>query len=113
MVDLNALVAFDERTLNANGDPLGPWAERFRCRANVDYLRGSESAVASRLEGRQPANITIRDNVTTRAVTAAWRARVIAGRRVRAGDTFNIQAAAPGRDLGFINLIGLAGVADG
>lgn len=113
MVDLNALVAFDKRGLDSNGDPMGEFVEAFRCRAAVDYQRGSEAAISNRLEGRQPATIIVRDNPTTREVTAAWQARVIAGRRVRVGDAFNIQAAAPAREMGFINLLGVAGGATG
>lgn len=113
MTDFNAVVKFQSRGLDANNDPLGVWEDRFSCRACVDYLRGSESAVANRLEGRQPATLVVRDATETRAITGAWRATVIAGRRVRVGDTFNIQSAAPGRKLGEIHLIGIAGGATG
>ncbi len=113
MVDLNALVAFHKRDLDGNGDPLGAWAEVFRCRAAIDYQRGSETAIANRVEGRQPATIIVRDNPTTREVTAAWQVRVIAGRRVRVGDAFNIQTVTPAREMGFINLLGVAGGAAG
>lgn len=113
MVDLNALVAFDRRTPDANGDPLGPFEEVFRCRASVDYQRGSETALAHRLEARQPATIILRDNATTKEITPAWQARIIAGRRVRVGDVFNITAAAPAKEYGFINLMAVTGVATG
>lgn len=113
MVDLNALVAFDRRGLDANGDAVNDFAEVFRCRAAVDYQRGSEAAISNRLERRQPATIIVRDNPTTRDVTAAWRARIIAGRRVIVGDEFNIQSAAPARETGYLNLLGVAGGAPG
>lgn len=113
MVDLNALVAFDERDLDLNGDPMGTWTEAFRCRASIDYQRGSEAAISARLEGRQPAVIVVRDNPTTRSVTVAWRARIIEGRRVRPGEEFNIQSAAPAREMGFLNLLGVSGGAAG
>jgi len=113
MVDLNAVVAFDRRGLDSNGDPVNEFAEAFRCRAAVDYQRGSETAISSRLEGRQPAAIIVRDNPTTREVTSAWRARIISGRRVNVGDEFNIQSAAPAREMGYRNLLGVAGGAPG
>lgn len=114
MVAFNALVRFEKRGTDANGDELaGEFEEAFTCRAQVDYLRGTENAVAARMEGRQPANITVRDAPATREITGAWRAIVVEGFQVRAGDEFNITASAPARERGFITAIGMAGGATG
>jgi len=114
MVAFNALVRFEKRGEDENGDELaGEFEPVFTCRAEVDYLRGTEAAVAERLEGRQPANITVRDAPETREITGSWRAIVVDGVHVRAGDEFNITAAAPARKRGFITVVGVAGGAPG
>jgi head-tail adaptor len=46
--------------------PDGTWA-------NLKPLRGSETVMASRLEGRQPYIITVRSSTDTRQVNEAWR----------------------------------------
>ena len=114
MAKFNALLRFERRGTDENGDELaGEFEPVFTCRAEVDYLRGTEAAVAERLEGRQPANITVRDAAETREVTGAWRAIVVEGVHVRVGDQFNITAAAPARTRGFIAMVGVAGGATG
>lgn len=109
----NALLRFEKRGPDDNDDPIGPFEPVFECRGAVDYLRGTETAVSERLEGRQPGNITVRDAAETREVTSGWRVRVVDGFQVRKGDLFNITAAAPARDRGFITLLGVAGGATG
>ena len=114
MPRFNALIRFEKRGLDANGDELaGVFERQFECQGQVDYLRGSESAVTARLEGRQPANITVREAPETLAITGAWRAVIVQGFRVRAGDVFNITSAAPARERGFVTILGVAGGATG
>jgi head-tail adaptor len=110
---LDARVRFDSRAVDANGDPLGEWAEGFTVWARVQYLRGSESAVSNRIEGRQPVMIDVRENSQTRTITNAMRAVVVSGRGVRGGTELNINAVAPGQDPGFINILATAGGAVG
>lgn len=113
MVDLNAHVSFQRRAEDANGDRLGPFAEVFRCRASVDYLRGTESAQQNRLQGKQPANIVVREAGATKEVDTGWRVVVLAGRYVRVGDAFDVQSAAPAQQRGFLTMLGVAGGATG
>lgn len=113
MPAFNAHLRFEKRGPDDNGDPIGPFEPVFECRGAVDYLRGTEAAVAARLEGRQPANITVRDAAETREVTTGWRVAVVDGFQVRKGDVFNISGAAPARDRGFITVLGVAGGATG
>lgn len=111
--DLDARVRFDRRGADANGDRLGPFEDGFTVAAGVDYLRGSETAVTNRLQGLQPAAITIRDSNQARAITAGYRAVIIAGRGVRVGEVFNVTAVAPARKLGFLNVMATSGGAAG
>lgn len=110
---LDARVRFDARGTDANGDPLGEFEEGFTVWARVQYLRGSESAVSNRLEGKQPVLIDIRDSAQARSVTNAMRAVIVAGRGVIPGQVLNINAVAPGRELGFLNIMATAGGAAG
>jgi head-tail adaptor len=79
--DMIHRVAFDVR---AAGNPDSPedygvtvmdWVEQFTCRAAFIHLRGGESVLASRLEGRHSQVIQVRASSETRAITTEWRAR--------------------------------------
>lgn len=103
---------FEKRALDANGDPLGAWQSAFVQSAEIDYKRGSETAMTNRLIGKQPVTIEIRETPKSRLVTDAYRA-VIVGYGMRVGEVFNVRAVAPSRDEGFINIVAESGVADG
>nr|WP_315026873.1 head-tail adaptor protein [Brevundimonas diminuta] len=107
--DLRDLVAFETRREDANGDPLGPFEPAFTTWAKLVWLRGSESAVQQRLEGRQPVAIVVRASPTTRDITPAWRA-------VMHHDTaqvFNITSVSPAKERGFIDILAVMGGATG
>lgn len=110
---LDARVRFDVRAANANGDRLGPFENGFAVWAKVDYLRGSESAVANRLQGLQPVTITVREASQTTTITSAMRAVALSGRGVRDGEVFNVTAVAPAQELGFLNILATSGGAAG
>lgn len=111
--ELDARVRFDQRGEDDNGDRLGPFEDGFEVWANVDYLRGSESAVANRLQGSQPVTILVRETPQTRDVTNAMRAVAISGRGLRDGEVFNITAVAPAQEVGFLNIMATSGGAAG
>lgn len=101
---------FEQRGFDANGDRLGPWDEEngFRVAAETLWLRGSESVMASRLEGKQPVVLTIRDSRKARTITTGFRAV-----DVRTNAVFNVTSAAPSRTHGFIDVLATAGGAAG
>lgn len=101
-------VRFDARALDANGDPLGPFAPGFTVWAQIEYLRGSETALTHRLERRQPVSVTIRDSAQARTVHPAMRMV-----NVRTGEEFNVTAASPARDAGYRNVLAVSGGAVG
>jgi len=76
--------------------------------AQIRFLKGSEPVVAQRLEGHQPAVITVRSSAATRAITTNHRIRDI-----RTGRTFNITAPAPDERKAYIDFLCMAGGADG
>jgi SPP1 family predicted phage head-tail adaptor len=101
-------VAFDSIAAGTDdyGNPSKDWQEQFEVAAQIRYLRGGETVVAQRLQGAQPAVVTIRDCFDARAITPGWRAR-----DVRRGTVFNVRAATPTDDRMFIDLLCEAGVA--
>ena len=105
---LNDRVRFDKRQVDANGDQTGPFEEGFTVWADVEYLRGSEAALTSRLESRQPVSVLIRESIQARTVTPAMRLVL-----VRSGAAFNITAAAPARQRGYLSILAVGGGADG
>lgn len=82
--ELRERFAFEKRgDLSGNsppGDGYGnvvddTWTEQFDCRAKLHILRGGESVVAARLEGRKMAILTVRSSTNTKLVSTAWRCK--------------------------------------
>lgn len=111
MPKLHDRLEMQSREPDANDQPAGAFVKRFDIWAELDYQRGSESAVASRIEGTQPATILVRDTPQTRTITPAFRAIVRGGKRN--GEIFNIKSVAPAQQTDHFNLIGISGVATG
>jgi len=93
-------ITFQKRGNDANGDPLGDWADQFTVWAQLVYLKGSEPVMAQRLQGVQPVVIVVRESANTRLVGTAWRAV-----DARTGAAFNITSASPAKDRGFIDIL--------
>ncbi len=64
------------------------FAEQFVEPARLEPRVGSETVIASRLQGLQPYTMTVRSNERTRTITPAWRAR-----NKRTGVLYAIKAA--------------------
>lgn len=111
--DLRNRLRFEERGLDANGDRLGPWGEVCTVWAQVKWLRGSESAVNSRLEGKKPAAVVVRSSSKSREFSEGLRAVAVSGRDVIAGQQFNISAVSPAKEPGFIDILAVVGGATG
>lgn len=53
--------------------PGGEFETRHTAWANLHPLRGGETVIASRLEGRQPYLVTMRSSSETREMNESWR----------------------------------------
>jgi len=94
---------------NRSGTKRGNWQQQFQpFAAAIQYLRGGETVMASRLSGIQPAIITVRACSETRMIDASWRAR-----DVRSGAIFNIKAPNPTADNKWIEFVAETGGAIG
>lgn len=111
--DLRNRVRFERRGLDANGDPLGAWEEHCTVWTHVKWLRGGETAIAGRLEGRQPVALVIRTSTQSREITTAFRAVTVSGRDVTPGAKLNIKAVSPNPQAGFIDVLAELGGATG
>lgn len=56
------------------GNKRSEFAEEFTCWAGFTMLKGSESVIAARMTGIQPAIIRVRINSETKRISTGWRA---------------------------------------
>lgn len=106
--DLYYRVAFDKRAEvdDGYGNTQSDWVEQFQCRAAYRHLRGGESVMAGRLQGRHSQVIIVRASSQTRQVSTDWRVR-----DVRDGTVFNIRDVTVETDRMFISFLCERGVA--
>ena len=104
------LFAFEKRaeTVDGRGNTLGAWQEQFRCHAERLILRGGETVMAARREGRQPVVITVRNETRTRLVNSDWRAK-----NTRTGEAYNVITVQPSEKRDHLEFFCEAGVANG
>lgn len=74
---LDKRVAFDRRQQvdDGYGNFTGAFVEIFVCWGAFTYLRGTESVIAARLEGRQPLVVRVRATNQTEKVDHDWQMR--------------------------------------
>lgn len=70
------------------GETHSSWQDVFTVSARLAPRMGSETVIASRLQGIQPYTITVRSTPQTRLVTPAWHAV-----NARTGVIYDIKAA--------------------
>lgn len=58
------------------GNYIGEWVPAFTRWCSVNALRGGETVIASRLEGRQPAIVTVRSDPETDMIDPEMRATI-------------------------------------
>lgn len=106
--ELRERFEFQERVTSSDGygNEQGAWAARYECNARRQLLRGGEQVMASRLEGRSPAILTIRANNQARLIKTDWRARDI-----RSEEIWNIRSISPSERRDFLDLLVERGVA--
>lgn len=68
---------------DADGNPITAYPDAFQVWANLLPLRGGESVMASRMQSRSPAIVTVRASRQARQITSEWRV-VIDGRAYEA-----------------------------
>lgn len=105
---LHHKVTFESPTSDPDGygGAIEGWTEEFTCRAAYTRLRGTETVMAARLEGRQPAVIRVWASSETRAVTTDWRIT-----DARSGEVFNIRSKIETEDRRWIDFTAESGVA--
>lgn len=96
-------VALQRRSLDANSDPLGPWATVEVRRAEIINLRGGEGVQAQRLQGLQPVVVAVRADTLTRSVDTAWRAV-----NERTAQVYDITSVTETNDRAWVEILGVA-----
>lgn len=119
--DLYYKVAFlkREETDDGLGNVTGhKFVEQFACRAAYRHLRGGETVMAGRLQGKHAQVIIVRSSSQTRLVTTDWIVRDVRastetepGSGQFAGDVFNIRDVTQETDRMWITFLCEKGVA--
>lgn len=114
-------VAWDERqqTSDGHGNYEGEFVEAFTCRAAFTYLRGTETVIAARLEGRQPIVVRVRASSETRQIDHDWRMRDLRagqwageiGSQYWDGPVYAVRSVIPTEDRRWIDVTVERGVA--
>lgn len=114
-------VAFDQRESQDDGfgNSVETWAQRVICRAGFTALRGSESVISGRLEGRQPIVVRIRSSAASRLIGADWRMRDLragswesdAGGSYWTGPVYAVRSIIPTTDRQWLDVMVESGVA--
>lgn len=101
-------IAFGKREeiTDEYGNTQGAFVEAFHQRAAYIHLRGGESVMAGRLEGKHTQIVRVRASAQARQITSDWYAQ-----DVRTGEYLAIQDVTPGLDRQFIDLLCENGVA--
>lgn len=92
------------------GSPMGDWQTQFTVQAGVRPLVGSEPAIQSRLEGRQPVVVTVAAAAKVWTITEAWRAEIPHGCECR---LYDIKAVTPHADRTAVDFLCVYGGAVG
>lgn len=84
---LNCLIIFQQRKSidDGYGGTHEDWVDIFTDNARLKPRTGSETVIASRLQGIQPYSLTVRSHSKTRQVTPAWQAK-----NARTGEIYDI-----------------------
>ncbi len=106
--DLFCSVAFGKREEvdDGYGNTRGAFVEEVSTRAAYIHLRGGESVLAGRLEGKHTQVIRVRSTSRTRQITPDWYAQ-----DKRTLTYFAVRDVTPGLDRQFIDLLCERGVA--
>lgn len=73
--DLRHRLRFQQRETVSDGygNVRGEWVEQFTRWAAMKLRPGSEAVMAAQLEGRQPVEVTVREDPETRTIRNDWR----------------------------------------
>jgi len=88
------------------GNVVGVWVKQFTCRAEFVHLRGSETVMAGRLQGRHTQIIRVRRSSNTETIGRDWAVRDTA-----TDTAFNIRDITPSNDRAFLDVLAESGVA--
>jgi head-tail adaptor len=111
---LNERFTFEKRPSTAPvGDGYGNFQTDFAAQFTVwtrrQFLRGGETVIAERLQGRQPSVLTIRASRSAAQITTDWRA--VNARD--ASEVYNIRSVSLSEDRSFYDVLCERGVASG
>lgn len=89
------------------GNMIADWQPEFEAWCDITFLKGSETVLASRLEGRSPVIIKLRSSTDSQRVTHEWRAK-----HLNTGVVYEIkEMPRPTEDRAYLEMMATNGVA--
>lgn len=82
------------------------WEAQMTVHAHYTRMRGGETVMAARLEGKQPTVIRVRASSDTRSITTDWRAV-----DTRSGEIFNLRSILETDNRAYLDIMAESGVA--
>lgn len=114
-------VAFDERVTQPDGygNEQENFVEQFQRRAGFTFMRGGETVIGARLEGRQPLVVRVRRDSDTLKIASDWQMRDVRNgawqgegdAAVWSGPLYAVRSIAPTEDRQFLDIMVESGVA--
>lgn len=103
-------VGFFERDGDEDGmgNTVAAWVERFKTRSQFIPLRGGETVLAGRLQGRETIVARVRVSKHSQAVTSSWMMRDL-----RTSISYNVRSIEREVNRQFISFTCESGVAEG
>lgn len=105
--DLRERITLQRRELDENGDPLGDWESRFSRAVKVVNLRGGESVMQQRIQGKQPVLLVVRADPETITLDNSFRAI-----NERTLQIYDLSAAAETTGRDWVEILGSAASGD-
>lgn len=104
-------VAFDKReeVEDPYGNMVAGWVEQFQDRAHFEFLHGSESVMAARLESHEPMLVRIRTSANAKRIDTDWQMRDLRD----AGKPYNVRDVTWDNSRAVVDLLVEGGVATG
>lgn len=104
-------VAFDKReeVEDEYGNMVAGWTEQFQTRAHFEFLHGSETVMAARLESREPMLVRIRMSADAKLIENEWQMRDLGDE----AKPYNVRDVTWDNSRAVIDLVVEGGVATG
>ena len=113
--DLDQRLIFQKETLTADpyGGSTSAWADQMTIWGQIIFRTGSETVIAQRLQGQQPATVKVRYSSQAKLIEPSWRIKNVRGDGVTDYYAVKSPPVRKADDYGFLMMEAMLGAADG